>query len=51
VTVAPPPIEALLASELEGDSRPAAVVLAGHNGSGKSTLGTSGSPGTCRFRS
>jgi hypothetical protein len=38
VTVAPPTIEALLASELEGDSRPAAVVLAGHNGSGKSTL-------------
>lgn len=38
MTAAPPAIEALLASELEGETRPVAVVLAGHNGSGKSTL-------------
>lgn len=38
MTSAPPAIEALLASELASETRPVAVVLAGHNGSGKSTL-------------
>jgi ABC-type cobalamin/Fe3+-siderophores transport system ATPase subunit len=34
----PPRLESLLANELEGESKPVAVILAGHNGSGKSTL-------------
>lgn len=35
---APPTIKRLLQSELEGEPKPVAFVLAGHNGSGKSTL-------------
>lgn len=38
MSVAPPTLESLLASELGGITKPVAVVLAGHNGSGKSTL-------------
>lgn len=34
----PPTVEQLLSSELDGRTRPVAIVLAGHNGSGKSTL-------------
>lgn len=37
-TKAPPALERLLHNELESETRPVALVLAGHNGSGKSTL-------------